>query len=79
MTVPVRDIIAGISLTGMLGLAVTFGIYKEKVDTTVVKAAQLEANAEQLDRDAAQWRRIAELNATITDLRERIAVVEAHH
>jgi hypothetical protein len=74
-----RDVIAGISLTGMLGLAVTFGIYKNKVDTAVEKTAQLEAGAEQLDRDAAQWRRIAELNTSISDLRERMAAMEAHH
>lgn len=74
-----RDIVTGISLTGMLGLAVTFGVYKNKVDTAIEKTTQLEANAEQLDRDAAQWRRIAELNDKIVDVRERLASLEAHH
>ena len=74
-----RDVVAGISLTGMLGLAVTFGIYKNKVDTAVEKTAQLEAGAEQLDRDAAQWRRIAQLNDKIVNVRERLASLEAHH
>jgi hypothetical protein len=32
VTVPVRDLIAGVSLTGMLSLAVAGGVYKEKVD-----------------------------------------------
>ena len=32
-----------------------------------------------LVRDRAQWERIAEANVTITQMRERLASLEAHH